>query len=321
MPLSLISDCDPRFKSDFWTVLFKSLRTHLNLSTAYHPQTDGQTKNANRHIGAYLRHYIDPYQEDWDQHLTCAEFALNNHRSSSTGFTPFYMVFGQHPHTPLSLTNEVATVHSDNTPLSAEDFIKNWHMDLATARASMKTAQERQQRYANQHRRDVSYVPGQLVYISTTDIKIRTLAAKFKQRWIGPWPVTHRTGAVTYRIRLPPELRRLHPVFHVSKLNIHLTSDLNPAIVAPDVTLDLEGVAEYPIKEILETRVWVRAKIPQNRLRWNLPYGPESDSWEPAANLEECEAVDAFLAKQDSLGNEEPTLNRRRSPRLLTSIP
>jgi hypothetical protein len=109
MPLSLISDCDPCFTSDFWTILFKSLGTHLNLSTAYHPQADGQTKNANRHIGAYLRHYIDPYQKDWDQHLTCAEFALNNHRSSSTGFTPFYMVFGQHPHTPLSLTNEVET--------------------------------------------------------------------------------------------------------------------------------------------------------------------------------------------------------------------
>jgi hypothetical protein len=267
MPLSLILDRDPRFTSDFWTVLFKSLGTHLNLCTAYHPQTDGQTENTNRHIGAYLWHYIDPYQKDWDQHLTCAEFALNNHRSSTTGFAPFYMVFGQHPHTLLSLTNEITTVHSDNTPLSVDDFIKNWHMDLATARASMETAQERQKRYANQHRCDVSYVPGQLVYISIADIKIMTLAAKFKQGWIGPWPVTHRTGAVTYRIRLPPERRRLHPVFYVSKLKIHLTSYLNPAVMAPDVTLDLEGVAEYPIKEILESRVWGRAKILQYRIR------------------------------------------------------
>jgi IS30 family transposase len=118
MPLSLISDRDPRFTSGLWKELFHSLGTHLNLSNAYHPQTDGQTENANRHIGAYLRHYIDLYEKDWDQHLTCAEFALNNHRSSTTGFTPFYMVYGQHPHTPLTLTNEVATVNSDNTPLS-----------------------------------------------------------------------------------------------------------------------------------------------------------------------------------------------------------
>ncbi len=193
-------------------------------------------------------------------------------------------------------------------------------MDLATARASMETAQESQQRYANQRRRDIFYVPGQLVYITTKDINIRTLAARFKQRWIGPWPITHRTGAVTYRIQLPPELRRIHPVFHVRKLKIHLTSDLNPAVVAPDVTLDVDGVAEYPIKKILESRVWGPSKIPQYRLRWGLPYGPEADSWEPAANLEECKAVDDFLAKQDSLGIDEPTINRRRSPRLLTSI-
>jgi hypothetical protein len=245
------------------------------LSLPRHPR---QTENANRHIGAYLRHYIDPYQKDWDQHLTCAEFALNNHRSSSNSFTPFHMVYGQHPHTPLTLTNEVAMVHADNTPLSVEDFIKNWHMDLATARSSIDTAQERQQCYANQHRRDVLYEPGQLVYISTSDIKIRALAAKFTQRWIGPFPVSHRTGAVTYRILLPLALRRLHPVFHVSKLKIHKTSSLNPPVIPPSIDLDLHDVAEYPIKQILYTRVWGRAKIPQYRIRWDIPYGPESDS-------------------------------------------
>jgi hypothetical protein len=182
----------------------------------------------------------------------------------------------------------------------------------------MESAQERQQRYANQHRRDVTYEPGQLIYISSADIKIRTLAAKFKQRWIGPFPITHRTGAVTYRIRLPPVLRRLHPVFHVSKLKLHKSSDLNPAVVPPDVELD-DDVTEYPIQEILFSRVWGREKISQYRIRWGLPYGPESDSWEAAENLEECTALDTFLAKQGNEGEEH--INRRRSPRLLTSIP
>ena len=90
--------------------------------------------------------------------------------------------------------------------------------------------------------------------------------------------------------------------------------------MASDVILDRDGVAEYPIKEILEIRVVGPYKIPQDRLRWGLPYGPKADSWEPATNLEECQAVDDFLAKQDSLGIDEPTINRRRSPRLLTSI-
>jgi hypothetical protein len=132
--------------------------------------------------------------------------------------------------------------------------------------------------------------------------------------------VQRTTGSKHVKL-IPPELRRLHPVFHVSKLKIHLTTDLNTTVVAPNVTLDLEGVAEYPLKMILDSRVWERAKIPQYRIRWYLPYGPESDSWEAAANLEECEAVDTFMAKQDRLGNDEPTINRRHSPRLLISIP
>ena len=107
------------------------------------------------------------------------------------------LLHGIRPTPSHSLTNEITTVTSDNTPLSVTGFIKNWHMDLATARASIGTAQQRQQLYANQHRHDVSYEPGQLIYISTSGIKIRTLAAKLKQRWISPYPVTHRTGAVT----------------------------------------------------------------------------------------------------------------------------
>ncbi len=73
-------------------------------------------------------------------------------------------------------------------PLSVTDFIKNWHLDLATARPSIETAEQRQQLYANQHRHDVSYEPGQLLYIATSGIQIRSLAAKLKQRWISPYP-------------------------------------------------------------------------------------------------------------------------------------
>ena len=90
-------------------------------------------------------------------------------------------------------------------------------------------------------------------------------------------------------------------------------------MVPPDVELDLDDVTEYPIQEILFSRVWGRDKISQYRIRWGLPYGPESDSWESAENLEECTALDTFLAKQGNEGEEHIT--RRRSPRLLTSIP
>ena len=95
---------DPRFTSTFWTALFKRLGTALNISTSHHPQTDGQTERANRTIEDMLRAYVSPLSNSWDEYLVPAEFAYNNSVQASTGFTPFYLTSGQHPHTPLSLT-------------------------------------------------------------------------------------------------------------------------------------------------------------------------------------------------------------------------
>jgi hypothetical protein len=150
-------------------------------------------------------------------------------------------------------------------------------MDLQTAKASMETAQQRQHRYANLHRRDVQFEPGDLVYINAQDINIRTRAAKFKQRWIGPHTITHRTGAVTYRIKLPPNLKRIHHIFHVSKLKAHKTSDLNPPIISPMIDLDTDNDVEYPIQEIIGSRTFGRPPVPQYQIRWAAPNGPEHD--------------------------------------------
>jgi hypothetical protein len=90
IPKSLMSDRDSKFTSEFWKNLFQILGTKLNMSTSYHPQTDGQTEIMNTHIIAYLRHNIAPLGKDWAKHLANAEFALNNHTSSTTGQTPFF---------------------------------------------------------------------------------------------------------------------------------------------------------------------------------------------------------------------------------------
>jgi hypothetical protein len=187
-------------------------------------------------------------------------------------------------------------------------------MDLQTAKASMETAQQRQQRYANLHRRDVQFQPGDYVYIDSHDINIRTRAKKFKQRWIGPHLITHRTGAVTYRIKLPPNLKRIHPIFHVSKLKEHKTSHLNPPVIAPPIDLDTDNDVEYPILEILESRTFGRAQIPQYKVSWSAPYGPEHDDWINADELEECAALDRFLERQKETEAQD-AISRRQSRR------
>jgi transposase InsO family protein len=86
VPSSIISDRDPRFTSSFWQQLWKQLGTRLAMSTAYHPQTDGQTERANRTIEEMLRAYVNTKQNDWDEYLTAVEIAYNNGKQTSTGY-------------------------------------------------------------------------------------------------------------------------------------------------------------------------------------------------------------------------------------------
>jgi transposase InsO family protein len=100
LPVTIVSDRDTRFTSQFWTSLHKLCGTRLAMSTAYHPQTDGQTERANRTIIEMLRGYATSRRTDWDEHLIACEFAYNDSVNPSTGYTPFYLNHGRHPHSP-----------------------------------------------------------------------------------------------------------------------------------------------------------------------------------------------------------------------------
>ena len=102
-PLELVSDRDARFTSAAWTEMCELLQIKGSMSTAYHPQTGGQTKRMNRVLEDMLRHYVSPTQQDWDVHLPLVEFAINNAYQESTQTTPFMLHYGLHPHTPASI--------------------------------------------------------------------------------------------------------------------------------------------------------------------------------------------------------------------------
>ena len=88
-PANFVSDRDPRFRSTFWKELLRCCNCYGHLSSSYHPQSDGQTERANRILEDILRHYVGPFHTDWDQHLACAEFAINNSYQESIKTTPF----------------------------------------------------------------------------------------------------------------------------------------------------------------------------------------------------------------------------------------
>jgi hypothetical protein len=105
LPSVIITDRDKCFLSNFWQALFKALGTGLRFSTAFHPQTDGQSERANHTLEEYLRHFISPRQDaiqsDWDEYLDLAEFAVNGSINPSTWYSPFQLAYGQEPISPM----------------------------------------------------------------------------------------------------------------------------------------------------------------------------------------------------------------------------
>jgi len=169
LPESIVSDRDTRFTSHFWTSLWELCGTKLAMSTAFHPQTDGQTERANRTLEEMLRHYVSIRQDDWDTKLTAAEIAYNNSVHASTGFTPYYLNSGQHPRLAIDLA--AAAGDRVRNPASA-NRLAEWQQAIERAKACLKEAQERQARYANQQRREATFSVGDKVWLSTEHLNL-----------------------------------------------------------------------------------------------------------------------------------------------------
>lgn len=221
LPSSVVSDRDPRFISDFWSSLFKHTKTKLNMSTANHPQTDGQTERANRTLEDMLRAYVSPFHNDWDLHLTAAEFAYNSSVQASTGHTPFALNYGYTPDDPLSLLS--ATAKLPSVPrLTGAGFLQQLQRDLISAKAALVKAQARQAAAYNKHHRPGSFVVGDKVLLSSkhfsnipgaTESSVRKLGPKA----YGPFTITKVISPVVYRLQLPANIK-IFPVLHISKL-------------------------------------------------------------------------------------------------------
>ena len=182
MPQAIVSDRDPRFKSKFMAEFLRLIGTKQNTSTAFHPQTDGQTERMNRTLEDMLRHYVNPHHDDWDQHLAMAQFAINNAYQESIQTTPFRLNTGRDPPLPTTLGT------GSRVP-SAQAFADNLQQSLKEARAALELARNRQKQYADTKRRHITYQVGDRVFLSTKNIKLRTGCSKFLPRWLGPFTI------------------------------------------------------------------------------------------------------------------------------------
>ena len=200
-----------------------------------------------------LRAFTNYNQDDWDEYLISGEIAYNDSIQASTGETPFYMNSGQHPRfSPiLSLNSNNKSKHQ-----SVNEMLEQMHNTIKNAKTSLEQAQQRQQQYANESRREIIFKIGDEVLLSTANLRNMDRAPKLYPKFIGPYKIKRIISNVAYELDLPTSMK-IHSTFHVSKLKIY-NKDNNEIFEreqiirpAPEIINEQE---EFEIEKIIDKR-------------------------------------------------------------------
>ena len=247
------------------------------MSTAFHPQTDGQTHIINQILEDMLKHYVSPTQDDWDFYLSLVEFAYNNVWQESIQTTAYMLNHGQRLLTPLNIGISMCHVYAQ------KDLVQSMSSIMQKAKKHLLVAQNRQKSYAGTKRHDISFDVETQVLLSTTNIKLRMpKTRKLLPRRIGHLKVLKMMGKVAYKLELPKTLK-IHDVFHISLLKSYKTFSKvqpppPPIIKDDELSFDVERVLTHELRGSC-TRPQIFYLIKK------LGYGLKHNSWELENNL------------------------------------
>ncbi|GJW32810.1 hypothetical protein Tco_0052842 [Tanacetum coccineum] len=255
IPVSIISDRDSHFTSRVWKSLNEALGTQLNLSTAYHPQTDGQSERTIQTLEDMLRACVIDFGN----------------------VAPFEALYGRKCRSP------VCWAEVGEAQLTGPEIIHETTEKIFKIRDRMQAARDRQKSYADKRRRPLEFEVGDKVMLKVAPWKgVMRFGkrGKLNPRYIGPFRIIERIGPVAYRLELPQELSRVHNVFHICNLKKCLSDD---TLVIPLEEIQLDdklNFVEEPV-EIMDREVkqLKRSRIPIIKVRWNAHRGPEY-TWE-----------------------------------------
>ena len=245
LPREIVSDRGTQFTSHLWKRMLDLLGIEACLSSAYHPQSNGQAERANQILQQYLRCFVSYQQDDWVSLLPLAEFTFNNSTNVSTGFTPFYANSGYHPRF------EVLTSPESRVP-AIEERLEQLSIALEQLKVNLTKAQSDQERFANKHRkRPPPLQPGDLVWLDARNIVTSRPSRKLDVKRLGPFEILKKINEVSYELNLPPSMH-IHPTFHVSLLEKVVINDLSDRHHSEPPPILVEDNEEFLVKEILD---------------------------------------------------------------------
>ncbi|CAN6723572.1 unnamed protein product [Malus baccata var. baccata] len=218
--------------------------TKLLYSTAYHPQTDRQSERTIQTLEDMLRSSVLQFGDSWHDRLDLMEFAYNNSFHSSIGMSPFEALYGRACRMPLCWSEVGERV------LEGPEIVDETTQNIQVIKSNLKATQDRQKSLADRHATDRVYDVGNWVFLKLSPWRgvVRFgKKGKLSPRYIGPYEITERVGEIAYRLELPPELSKVHNVFHVLMLRHYVSNPSHvippqPLEINPDLTYDEEPV-------------------------------------------------------------------------------
>ena len=258
--------------------------TTLGMSSAYHPQTDGQTERVNRVLEEALRAYCDALQTDWYRHLPNLQFAYNTAKHSSTGESPFFLNYGRHPIVPASLVGGPPQGDAVQRVPAAADYLQEIRSSMGRAKESLERSRQRYKQVADRRRQEQKYSVGDRVLLSTANIALpRNLTRKLARLYDGPFKVKACIGDNAYELELPASVK-LHPVFNVSQLRPYRdpSARFPGRVIDPQPPTVVDGEEEWEVEEVLGHRD--RRRRREYLVKW-VGYPSLNNTWEPLSNL------------------------------------
>ena len=291
LPERMISDRDPRFTSHFAKALCRRLGIQQNLSTAFHPQTDGLSERANQWIEQYLRLIASPQQDDWAEWLPIATATHNHFPNATTKVPPSKALMGYLP----KLSNERSP---PSTNPKTEERLEQARQHRARAQAAINEA-------AKAPPSD-QYQVGAKVWLEAKNLALPYQTPKLAPKRHGPFTITKQVSPVAYQLALPPAWT-IHDVFHASLLTpYHETIEHGTNFTRPPPDI-VEGEMEFEVEQIRGHRYFGRARRLQYLVKWK-GYPEADNTWEPADQVFAPKLIDQYHRANPLSGAQETSL-------------
>ena len=281
-PAVIVSDRDRIFTSKLWHKIFSALKVSLHFSTAYHPESDGQTERVNQCVEQYLRCMTFSAPKKWVDWLPAAEWWYNSSYHSSIKMSPFQALY---EYAPPMLSQLIAppgaTAEAQHTIGEHNNMTAVLQHNLAVAQKAMKTQ-------ADKKRTARSFNLGDMVYLKMQPHREHALGSgnplKLCSKWYGPFKVIKEIGKRAYKLQLPVGTQ-LHDVFHVNQLKKHLGTHAIPNPRLPLVTdagkLKLAPFAVPDRRQLPRSAGAYDVAVPQWLIQWD-NMTVEEATWEDA---------------------------------------